>query len=282
MSSAWILASISFLLPFFILTFYFFNYDRMNSDDEEVAEEFDEKWGAPMEGLNKDNKWSLAYPVMFLTRRICFVLIVLWLFNFVILQLALHIIMTIISYAYLAHFKPFEDRIVQKLEVFNEVMFLIMINVLFCFTDIIRNNEDKEILGYAFIFLLTINIVAHLFFLVKATIEDMKRGYREKSYRLASRNVRTHSTFLNSNKTWRCCYVTFWCKCLNKRQACVKFDLFWLWLGYRGKYTASETTIRKEDDFDNVELISIKNREEVKSNIQDYNSKDEETNIMES
>ena len=137
MSSAWILASISFLLPFFILIFYFKNYDRMNSEDEEVAEEFDEKWGAPMEGLNKDNKWSLAYPVMFLTRRILFVLIVLWLYTNVILQLALQISITLISYAYLTHFKPFEDRIVQELEVFNEVMLLIMIDVLVCFTDII-------------------------------------------------------------------------------------------------------------------------------------------------
>ena len=146
-------------------------------------------------------------------------------------------------------------------------------------------------MGYAFIFLLIINIGVHVFFLVKTTIEGMKRGYREKSYRLASRNVRTHSTFVNSNKTWRCCYVTFWCKCLNKYQGCVKLDLFWLWLGYRGKYEASETTIREEDEFDNEELTSIRDREEVKRdgdtektailNIHDYNSKEEETKIIE-
>ena len=109
----------------------------MNSEDEEVAEEFEAKYGAPMEGLKLNTRWSIAYPVQFVVRRWLYVIIILYLFENVILQLSCQLILAILAYGYLVHFKPFEDSIIQKLEVFNEAMCILVIDILFCFTDVV-------------------------------------------------------------------------------------------------------------------------------------------------
>ena len=54
------------LSPFLILGFYNWHFSKL--DDEE----FEEKWGAPYEGLKKDNRWALIYPVTFVMRRVLF------------------------------------------------------------------------------------------------------------------------------------------------------------------------------------------------------------------
>ena len=127
------------LLPVFIAIFYLVNFDFMNSEDEDVVEEFDSKYGAPMEGLKRNQRWSIAYPVTFITRRILYVLIILFLFKNVILQLIFQLVLSLLAFAYLVHFKPFEDPLIQKLEVFNEIICVVLIETLFCFTDIITD-----------------------------------------------------------------------------------------------------------------------------------------------
>ena len=178
MLSAWTLGLITLILPFFILIFYLIKYDTMNSEDEDIANEFDEKWGAPLEGLNKSQKSSVAQPVMFLLRRTFFVIISIWLFSNLIAQLALQILMTVIKFAYLIQFQPFEDRLVQKLEIFNEIMLILIIDVMFCFTDIIPTERDKQLFGYVFIILITVTIGVHLVNLVLVTVANIKNAYK--------------------------------------------------------------------------------------------------------
>ena len=53
--------------PFWILGFYLKNFDKWENED------WQEKWGAPLEGLRKNTKWSVFYPIWFLIRRIMFI-----------------------------------------------------------------------------------------------------------------------------------------------------------------------------------------------------------------
>ena len=59
---------LTFILPIFIAAFYLENYFKWEE------EEFDAVYGAAIDGLNKQKKMSILYPVYFVVRRVCFVL----------------------------------------------------------------------------------------------------------------------------------------------------------------------------------------------------------------
>jgi len=52
--------------PIFVITFYNWNWDKLSD------EEFEEKWGAPYEGLKKTSRWDLLHPCIFVSRRVIF------------------------------------------------------------------------------------------------------------------------------------------------------------------------------------------------------------------
>ena len=110
--SAWFFLVVLLLMPFFIFFFYLKNFDRMNSDDEETAEDFEEKFGAPMEGLKKDMKASIFFSIWFILRRVLFVGIVLFLYRKVLLQLGLQLLLSLVSYVYLVTWRPFDDSLI--------------------------------------------------------------------------------------------------------------------------------------------------------------------------
>lgn len=63
---SWFFAAALGLSPFLIIGFYNWHFKKLGD------EEFEEKWGAPYEGLKKDSRWSLLYPVTFVLRRVAF------------------------------------------------------------------------------------------------------------------------------------------------------------------------------------------------------------------
>ena len=87
-------------MPIFMVIFYL-KYHAAWED-----EEFNKKFGAPLDGLKKNQKSSLVYPVFFVIRRAIFCLVTLMLYRYVILQLILHYILTMISIVYLTTFVP--------------------------------------------------------------------------------------------------------------------------------------------------------------------------------
>jgi hypothetical protein len=87
-------------LPFFMVIFYLKYYDDWEN------EEFDEKYGAPLDGLKKNQKSSLIYPVYFVIRRSLFCLVTLVFYNYALLQLFFHYFSTMTSIIYLITFVP--------------------------------------------------------------------------------------------------------------------------------------------------------------------------------
>ena len=170
--SAYIFIGVLTVLPFFIFFFYLKNFEKMNSEDEEVAEEFEERYGSPLEGLKKENKSSIFHSIWFILRRILFVMIVLHLYKQVLLQLGLQLILSLVSYVYLIQYEPFSEPLIQWLEVFNEVCCILIIDTLYCFTDVIVDPENQQIIGYIFIACLAINIAVHIYCLFRSSFHS--------------------------------------------------------------------------------------------------------------
>ena len=169
MTSAWIFLIVLLALPPFILYFYLKNFDIMNSEDEEVAERFDEVYGAPLDGLKKDQKASVFYPVAYIIRRCLFAVMVVYLYKVAVVQIALQIVLTLITYFYLVLCVPFDDRTTQILEVFNEVMCLLILDILICFTPVIspdKRNDTEGYVGFTFILLIAFTIGVHIYSLL--------------------------------------------------------------------------------------------------------------------
>jgi len=117
-------------MPVFILVFYCRNFERLEDS------EFAQKYGSVYEGL-VIKRSALFYPFFFIIRRATLALTALKNENFVWLQIALQIYLTLAQAVYLLHFKPFDNSLVQKLEVYNEICSLFLLACVLCFTDLI-------------------------------------------------------------------------------------------------------------------------------------------------
>jgi hypothetical protein len=104
--------------------------------DDWENEEFDKKYGAPLDGLKKNQKSSLIYPVYFVVRRSLFCLMTLVFYNYVIFQLFFHLILTMASIIYLITCVPQEEILEYRLELMNECFTVIAIDMCFMFTDL--------------------------------------------------------------------------------------------------------------------------------------------------
>lgn len=150
-------------LPFFIVYQSWASYHLL--DDEE----FEKKFGAPYEGLKKDNRAGLLYNTFFVLRRFSLAIICLYFNHNVFLQISISMYITLASACYLVTALPFEQSLAQKLEVYNECCTDLLFSLLYCFTNLVPIHIHK-IVAYFFMAVIIANICAHLFFLVKDSI----------------------------------------------------------------------------------------------------------------
>ena len=99
------------------------------------SEEFENKFGALFEGIRKDRKSALGYPFIFILRRLAFALVCLFSNDNVVIQLWCLMISSTIQIIYLILAKPFEEALMQQLEIFNEVCTIALIYIMLCFSD---------------------------------------------------------------------------------------------------------------------------------------------------
>ena len=87
----------------------------------------------------KDDRWLIvANPMLFILRRFTFTLTVLFLNDFVVLQIAILIGLTMLTIIYYIAFKPFKDH---RVEIINEFTVLCLLYFLICFTQVITDGE---------------------------------------------------------------------------------------------------------------------------------------------
>lgn len=83
------------------------------------------------------------------------------------------IFFSVIQVAYLTNFAPCEVRLQQRLDVYNEVTTVILVDMLTIFSigNITRFDLESDIV---FLAVMIANLVVHMFFLVKSSVVGIK------------------------------------------------------------------------------------------------------------
>ena len=88
---------------------------------------------------------------------------------------------------YLLHVRPFENELIQRLEIFNELCSICLIYALMCFTGAnqISRGEIRGETLYDFLFfaIIAINLLVHLSLLMKASFISLKAKLKAKCCR---------------------------------------------------------------------------------------------------
>ena len=89
------------------------------------------------------------------------------------------IIFSIIQVGYLATFKPSEETLLMKLDVFNEYTTVFLADILLIFSpgNVFKIDLEGDCI---FLGLLFGNLVVHLFFLIKSTVVDVKESCKKR------------------------------------------------------------------------------------------------------
>ena len=154
-------------LPIWILVFYCRNFARW--DDEG----FDVKYGAVFEGLRKDKRSSLAYPIILILRRFVLVFLSTVTRDMFFIQLAITVLIAVIQVAYLSNYRPFEENLQNNLEIFNEVTTIMLVDILSVFSEANSQPMDLE-MDMLFLVSLVSNLSVHLYFLIKSSVTSTK------------------------------------------------------------------------------------------------------------
>lgn len=113
-------------------------------------------------------------PLIFICRRLFFSLTVVFTPELVVLQLGVQLLLSTFIIAYLVMYRPYKDARMERLELFNEVTFVAMTYSLACFSDLVPDAETRSYVGYSFIAFAVINVIIHLFFVLKHTLTTLK------------------------------------------------------------------------------------------------------------
>ena len=162
-----ILATAVAIFPVFILVFYCYKFEKWES------EEFSEKYGAVFEGLRKDSRASLLYPIFFILRRFILVIVATVTQKNIFVQVLSMQVLSFLQISYLVRYRPFEEPLLQKLEIFNEVTTILLVDLLTIFSD--GNYMKKEFaMDILFLVCLFSNIAVHMYFLIKDSLHSVR------------------------------------------------------------------------------------------------------------
>ena len=175
-----VLYTATLAFPVFVLAFYALKFAKWEDED------FDSKYGTIFEGLRRNQRSSLLYPFFFAFRRVLLTLVIVLAADLLFLQLFSQLFTLSIQIWYLATYEPFEEPLMQKLEIFNEFTMIGLIYCVMSFSPVNLEMENNEawVVG-AFLVCLCGNMLVHLYFLMKdsylSTKDKCKRCCNKKS-----------------------------------------------------------------------------------------------------
>lgn len=175
--------------PIFIAWFVYKNKERL--DDETVSK----KWGTLYQGIHTNQLSALMYNAVFCARRFDIVLVnMLFSPNFPLTGFSYHqyvfkcmsfLIVQTFYVFYIMHSKPHTENVFNKLELFNELMIILMCYIMLVFSGIgDRDNiiERKEPLVFS-VAISAILIIVNLYVMVKLSATRIIQEWRLKKYR---------------------------------------------------------------------------------------------------
>ena len=184
-----VMLTVTAVSPIFFVAFYMCNKQKWED------EHFETKWGAVLEGLKKDKKSSLIYPVFFLIRRIIFVVSAVYLRHFLLFQICTQLFSLWFSINYLLEFRPFEDALTMNLELMNEfTCAILMYHVLVFNPAFVADDQPREVLGYSFILIVCLNVAVHVYFLCRTVYTEASQKIKELIFKCRQKKLASQST----------------------------------------------------------------------------------------
>ena len=120
--------------------------------------------------LNLKHRYQAFYNVFFLFRRIVFGLTLIYLQDYVFLQIFIYNFGIIFQIIYLILGQPFQDPALTKLELFNEFTLLASLYHIFFFTNYFDDAEMKFNIGWSCIIVIMINVSVNFYAMIKNII----------------------------------------------------------------------------------------------------------------
>ncbi len=131
------------------------------------------RFGSTYSENKTDSKAALLYNVIFMLRRLLFSLIAVLLDGSPVLQVQLLIFHCILMLIYNILVQPFEDPMLNNLEIFNELCIIGAAYHLIPFTDFLDDPEVQYKIGWSIIGITTFNIAVNMIFMTLLSLKKL-------------------------------------------------------------------------------------------------------------
>ena len=137
------------------------------------------KYNTLYDCLNYDkNKTSLYYIPLLFTKRFALAFSIVLLRQNLPIQLLLCLNVTLTALVYYLWVRPFSTLYLNRIELMNEGTFLMALWFCFVFTDFVEDTETKSRLGWAFIFLVLLNLGVNFFGIFYQIFTVLRKVYQ--------------------------------------------------------------------------------------------------------
>ena len=151
-----------------------------------VLDEIDVEPHPKLKGYNK--KWALFFPVMIIFRRLAFVGSVVLIPDQSFFQITIQMLLTMINMSYLLHFKPHCSFYSTIVEIFNEVINLILMYHILCFTFFVPEAKIRYLIGYSFIGFTVFNLGVHIILMLVEVFQSLAATFKARITKNSKKN----------------------------------------------------------------------------------------------
>jgi len=170
------MSSLSILVTLLLLAYpVFFAWKLTKNFDSLDERSFKKKYGKFYEELDlRNGKMVLLQPVWFLLRRFTLSVMVVFLNTTVIWQVALMTFTIIMQVIILGRIEPFSVKSKYHYEMFSEVILMLIMYHLICFTPFVPDVEVRFPLGYSVSGLICLHLAVSIFLILKESYTDLR------------------------------------------------------------------------------------------------------------
>jgi hypothetical protein len=145
------------LMPFSMALFIYRNRNDLNNPD------FVKKYGFIFADLSTKTPEQAIFHLIYMIRRIIFVLITIFMNNLCFFQIIAHTVLTIVYTSYMLKKRPFKDNETNKIHVFNEISLLLTTYVLITLGDQNITEDQRYNMGYCYILFCSANMIYNVY-----------------------------------------------------------------------------------------------------------------------
>ena len=167
----------------------------LKREDEWKEEKFKKRYGSVLDEIVVEvhpklysKKWALFFPMMVIFRRLAFVGSVVLIPDQSFFQITIQMILTMVNTSYLLHFKPHCSFYSTIVEIFNEVINLILMYHILCFTFFVPEANIRYLIGYSFIGFTVFNLSVHIILMLVEVFQSFSAAFKARLVKKTEKN----------------------------------------------------------------------------------------------